>query len=190
MTVLAAAGLWGTHPVPLSWGRWGPKQMAPSSTPVVAVSSLSPPAHDARKGPADVSGHTAPGTGPGAHPPPTWEGSCAFKASPHPGQQGEGGEELSTEDSALCWSSAGGTALQPGEQGQDGGLVVPQCCVTPKHSSPSLSCWTSQKWGAQAWGLPEVSGGLGSNPSSVKSPSSTVSLSLGTCIKRVSCPSG
>lgn len=71
--------------------------------------------------PAAVPGHTATGTRPGASLLPTWKGSCAFKAFLHPrptlGGRGGAGSQLGSGDLVLCWSAAGGPALEPGELG-------------------------------------------------------------------------
>lgn len=79
--------------------------------------------------PAAVLGHTATGIGPGASPVPTWSGSCAFKAFPHPwpaqGGRGGAGSQPGSGDSVLRWSATGGPALQPGEAGWNGLWLTP-----------------------------------------------------------------
>lgn len=99
------------------------------------------------KKPAADPGHTAPGTGLGASPVPTWKGSCAFKASPHPSQQGEGGEELGNS-----WAPRTPSPLHAGEQQEDqpwsqvslelGASEGVSGLWDPKDSLSFLSYWT------------------------------------------------
>lgn len=100
----------------------------------------------------------------GLSPPPTWGGSCAFKAFPHwPAREGGWSCPAGLRDSVLCWA-AGGPTRAPGELGWRGLWHPDPGAVTPKHISPRGAAGRYGGGDSRAWGLPERLGARGPAP--------------------------